>query len=322
MIKNIALIYMGGTFGCVGDPLAPMPADLFIPKLEQILAEQYFVECHHAPAIKDSSACTATDWLQLVQFIQQLQSQQIQHFVIIHGTDTLSYASAVLAHFIGNSAHVVLTGSQYPLLNAQGNEQREFSDALDNLKFALDSVSESNAGVYLAFHHQLLHAQTALKQHTTELNAFSGLEANIAIQTSQACYQIKAEDITKATEFNCMSIMMQPVDLTQQLNNLNNLLARPPHFLFLQGFGTGNLAVNDAMIALIDQLYEQGCISVLTTQVPFGATDQRYAIAEWVNHCKILLNESYGHADLYAKALKMYLQYDTVEQWHRHWYDQ
>ncbi|MFZ7813439.1 asparaginase domain-containing protein [Acinetobacter lwoffii] len=322
MIKNIALIYMGGTFGCVGDPLAPMPADLFIPKLEQILAEQYFVECHHAPAIKDSSACTAADWLQLVQFIQQLQSQQIQHFVIIHGTDTLSYASAVLAHFIGNSAHVVLTGSQYPLLNAQGNEQREFSDALDNLKFALDSVSESNAGVYLAFHHQLLHAQTALKQHTTELNAFSGLEANIAIQTSQACYQIEAEDIAKAAGFNCMSIMMQPVDLTQQLNNLNNLLARPPHFLFLQGFGTGNLAVNDAMIALIDQLYEQGCISVLTTQVPFGATDQRYAIAEWVNHCKILLNESYGHADLYAKALKMYLQYDTVEQWHRHWYDQ
>ena len=322
MIKNIALIYMGGTFGCVGDPLAPMPADLFIPKLEQILAEQYFVECHHAPAIKDSSACTATDWLQLVQFIQQLQSRQIQHFVIIHGTDTLSYASAVLAHFIGNSAHVVLTGSQYPLLNAQGNEQREFSDALDNLKFALDSISECSAGVYLAFHHQLLHAQTALKQHTTELNAFAGLEANIAIQTSQACYQIEAKDIVKAAKFNCMSIMMQPVDLTQQLNNLNNLLARPPHFLFLQGFGTGNLAVNDAMIALIDQLYEQGCICVLTTQVPFGATDQRYAIAEWVNHCKILLNESYGHADLYAIALKMYLQYDTVEQWHRHWYDQ
>lgn len=322
MIKNIALIYMGGTFGCVGDPLAPMPADLFIPKLEEVLAEQHFVEYHQAPVIKDSSACTATDWLQLVQFIQQLQSQQIQHFVIIHGTDTLSYASAVLAHLIADSAHVVLTGSQYPLLTAQGDQQREFSDALDNLRFALDSVSSCSAGVYLAFHHRLLHAQTALKQHTTELNAFSGLDASIAIPTGQTCYQVRAEDIAKAAGFNCMSIMMQPIDLAQQLNNLNTLLARPPHFLFLQGFGTGNLAVNDALIALLDQLYDRGCISVLTTQVPFGATDQRYAIAEWVNHCKILLNESYGHADLYAKALKMYLQYDTVEQWHRHWYDQ
>jgi len=46
------------------------------------------------------------------------------------------------------------------------------------------------------------------------------------------------------------------------------------------------------------------------------------ASLRWQTTVKILLNESYGHADLYAKALKMYLQYDTVEQWHRHWYDQ
>ena len=26
MMKKIALIYMGGTFGCIGDPLSPMPA--------------------------------------------------------------------------------------------------------------------------------------------------------------------------------------------------------------------------------------------------------------------------------------------------------
>ena len=33
-IENIALIYMGGTFGCVGDPLAPMPAESFFIKLK------------------------------------------------------------------------------------------------------------------------------------------------------------------------------------------------------------------------------------------------------------------------------------------------
>lgn len=323
MMKDIALIYMGGTFGCVGDPLAPMSADLFIPKLEQLLAtDQPLIQYYCAPVIKDSSACTATDWLELVQFIQNLQSEQhIQHFVIIHGTDTLSYASAVLAHFMGNSAHIVLTGSQYPLLNAEGDAQREFSDAMDNLSFALASVTQCNAGVYLAFHQQLIHAQTALKQHTTELNAFTGLDAHIAIRANQQSCQVTADDIAKALDFNCMSLMMQPIDLVQQFNNLKNILGHPPHFLFLQGFGTGNLAVNPEIVNFINQLYAKGCISVLTTQVPFGATDQRYAIAEWVHDCKILLNESYGHADLYAKALKMYLQYDTVEQWHAHWYD-
>jgi len=37
MMKKIALIYMGGTFGCIGDPLSPMPAEQFIPKLQHVL---------------------------------------------------------------------------------------------------------------------------------------------------------------------------------------------------------------------------------------------------------------------------------------------
>ena len=52
MMKDIALIYMGGTFGCVGDPLAPMSADLFIPKLEQLLAtDQPLIQYYCAPVI-------------------------------------------------------------------------------------------------------------------------------------------------------------------------------------------------------------------------------------------------------------------------------
>ncbi len=321
MNTDIALIYMGGTFGCVGDPLAPMPADAFIPQLCNLIEKKYQVKCFQAPQIKDSSACQAQDWLELVYFIQDLIKKNYQYFVIIHGTDTLSYASAVLSHCLAQSAHVILTGSQYPLLNTCGNELREFSDAMDNLTFALEKVKTSDSGVYLTFHQQLIHAQTALKIHTTELAAFAGLDAQINIQKPKHAKNITLNDIEKAKSFNCMSLMIQPIDIDLQIQNLKQLLIHPPHFLFLQGFGTGNLAVNADFIQLIDELYEKGCATVLTTQVPFGGTDQRYAIADWVKHSKVLLNESHGHADLYAKALKMYLQYDAVEQWHRHWYE-
>lgn len=37
MMKKIALIYMGGTFGCVGNPLMPMPENEFIPLLEKVI---------------------------------------------------------------------------------------------------------------------------------------------------------------------------------------------------------------------------------------------------------------------------------------------
>lgn len=312
---------MGGTFGCIGNPLIPMNAELFIPKLQNLYADQAHIQCFQAPSIKDSSACTAQDWLRLTEFIQNLMQQQFQHFVVIHGTDTLSYACAVLSHFLGQSNHVVLTGSQYPLLDTQARVIREFTDALDNLNFALDSVLTADKGVYLAFHHQLIHARTALKYHTTELKAFTGLNAKNQIQCNTEAHLVHEQDIKKSQAFNCLNLMMQPIEISAHLQNLKQLLQQPPHFLILQGFGTGNLAVNAAFIALIDELYEKGCATILTTQVPFGETDQRYAIADWVKQTKVLLHESYGHADLYAKALKIYLQYDGVEQWHRHWYE-
>ena len=154
-MKKIALIYMGGTFGCIGNPLAPMPANQFIPQLKKVLPTHLNIECFVAPVIKDSSACTAQDWLQLIQFIQHLQLQHYQNFVVIHGTDTLSYASAILSQFLADSAHVVLTGSQYPLFTVNGENTREFTDALDNLNFALESIINTSVGTYLAFYNQL-----------------------------------------------------------------------------------------------------------------------------------------------------------------------
>ena len=320
-MKKIALIYMGGTFGCIGEPLSPMPAEDFIPQLQRTLPLHLEIECFVAPSIKDSSACTATDWLQLIQLIQSLQLKHYQHFVVIHGTDTLSYASATLARFIGQSAHVVLTGSQYPLFNVSGTQTREFTDAIDNLNLALDAVVTTPVGVYLAFHHQLLHAQTALKQHTTELNAFAGQNAQMNLATIQHSYIVHEHDIAKAATFNCLSFMLQPLAIEQHIANLKNLQKQAPHALILQGFGTGNLAVNAEFISTLQAIQTQGCAIILTTQVPFGTIDQRYAISEWIQHANIIISDCLGHADLYAKALKMYLQYDSVDQWHAHWHD-
>jgi L-asparaginase len=321
MMKKIALIYMGGTFGCIGEPLSPMPAEQFIPQLQHLLPVHLSITCLTAPDIRDSSACTAGDWLQLLDQIQQLQLQQYQHFVIIHGTDTLSYASAVLSRFIGQSAHVVLTGSQYPLLNVQGTDSREFTDAIDNLNFALDSVIKAPAGVYLAFHHQLLHASTALKTHTTELNAFAGITVESELEPLGQPFIVNERHIAKARSFNCLSLMMQPVAPEQLLHNLQAIAARPPHALILQGFGTGNIAVNAEISTLLRELPQRGCAVIVTTQVPFGSMNQHYAVSQWMAEAKILLSNSRSHADLYAKALKMYLQYDDAEQWHLHWQD-
>lgn len=319
-MKNIALIYMGGTFGCVGEPLSPMPDHEFLPRLQSFLPTNIQTQCFAAPVIKDSSAYTATDWLTLVQFIQNLQ-QQFQYFVVIHGTDTLSYASAVLARFLGQSSHVILTGSQFPLLNVEGTNIRTETDAKDNLWFSLEQVTQVPAGVYLAFCGQLFHGRTALKAHTTNLDAFQGTPADQTVTITQESTQIQAHDIEKAKNFNIMSLMMQPIQLQWLQQNLHILLQQPPEFLVLQGFGTGNLVTNAEIIDLIKQFSARNCLPILSTQVSFGGIDQRYAVSAWVKDAQIIVTDTLGHADLYAKALQLYLKYDHAEQWFSHWQD-
>lgn len=319
MMKKIALIYMGGTFGCVGEPLMPMPEQDFLPLLSKVIPLHLQVECFAAPSIKDSSACTATDWLQLVQQIQQLQLDGFQHFVIIHGTDTLSYAAATLARFLGHSCHAIITGSQYPLLNVEGNDTREFTDATGNLYLALEQVLDLPSGVYLAFHHQVFHAQTTLKVHTTELDAFSGVRAEQHCPTTADALIIQPEHIAKAAQMSMLNLMLQPIAKEQLITQLNNLLLDPPDFLVLQGFGTGNIAVNDEILGLFEAFYQKQCLPIISTQVTSGQLDQRYAVSTWIQSAKVLLNDCHSHADLYAKALQMYLKYPTHQQCFDHW---
>ena len=234
--------------------------------------------------------------------------------MIIHGTDTLSYAAAVLAHCLGDRVRVVLTGSQYPLLSSDGLDSRNFSDALDNLNLALDALQYYPQGVYLAFHHQVFHARSALKQHSIELDAFTGLDAKQALTATKAL-QIASQDIIKAQDFNCLNIMAQPIGLAQLRQNLAPFRHATPHCLILQGFGTANLAVDSELLALFHDLYAKNCAIVLTSQVPFGHIEQHYAINSWLAEAPVILSHELGHADLYAKTLKMYLQYPHVEQW-------
>ncbi|WP_445114917.1 asparaginase domain-containing protein [Acinetobacter sp. WZC-1] len=322
--EKIALIYMGGTFGCTGTPLAPMPEAFFLPQLQRVLPPFQQITCFTAPSVIDSSACTAEDWLKLIQQIQRLQQQDYQRFVIIHGTDTLSYAAAVLAQFLQQSCHVVVTGSQYPLLNTPGDDTREFTDAIDNLNTALDYVTRAPAGVYLAFYHQVFHAGTALKVHTTALDAFRGQKVD-KIDPSpnarqQPAFTVHTSHVHQVRDLNIINWMMFPITREQLAQNLKNLLSSPPHALIIQAYGTGNLAVNAEIIHSFQQLQQAGCVVILSTQVPLGGIDQRYAISQWVTDAGILVSDALSQADLYARILKSYLQYPTLAQWHQHWY--
>ena len=88
-------------------------------------------------------------------------------FVVLHGTDTLSYTASALSYMLENLGKTVIcTGSQIPIF-----EQR--SDGRDNLIGALLVAGQFIIPeVTVFFNNKLLRGNRSLKINTSNLDAF------------------------------------------------------------------------------------------------------------------------------------------------------
>ncbi|HSP31975.1 MAG TPA: asparaginase domain-containing protein, partial [Halomonas sp.] len=132
--ERILVIYTGGTIGMQqhanglapgGDFATRMAAALAqLPPAQQKALPPYDVISYST--LIDSSAATPLTWQQLAHDVND-KLATYAGFVIIHGTDTLSWTASSLAYQLqGLDRPVVLTGSMQPL-------EATDSDALDNL---------------------------------------------------------------------------------------------------------------------------------------------------------------------------------------------
>lgn len=319
-MKKIAVIYMGGTFGCIGEPLSPMPAESFLKLLQQYCNKIQDVNVFAAPCIKDSSELTISDWLALSLYIKELLNEY-QYFILIHGTDTLNYAAAFLHHIFADKIHLIITGSQYPLLNKTGQNLYADSDAGNNLSFALDQITQIKAGIYIGFNQQIFYAQTCYKLHTQDFQAFLGKVVTDTIYPYSLNYLEKIDSnwIEQAKQIRLLNYYLSPSHADHLAENLTVLQKDPPNIMILQAFGSGNLAYSEKIFFELQQLISQGCWVILTSQVLYGKLSQIYATGSWLAQLNLVIDSHHSQADLYARAMLLYLQYHQYENWQQFW---
>lgn len=313
---------MGGTFGCFDNPLRPIPPEQFLAQLKQLnIFEQFAFDTIASPYIMDSSALAAPHWLALIQQILDLKKQGYEKFILIHGTDTMSYACAVLSRFLQQQVKLIVTGSQLPLFSTDGHKLRDVTDAATNLGHALTALDSITHGIYLSFAGKLLHGATVLKQHTHDWDAFTGVDhlsprphCNTHVVTN-----IPNEWYARAEHFHYLAIELTPQPIEQIKKLLELLLQDPPDTLVLKGFGSGNFSGDEALIRLLKQ-FAPHTLCLLTSQVNFGQLSQDYAVSSWIKNSPLIYAREASAADLYAKALQLYLQYPTVAERYEHWH--
>ena len=169
-MKHILLIATGGTIASAEDGNGLSPAltgeelARSVPEIEG-LCELDIVQ----PMNIDSTNMRPADWLRIAEVIRENYDTH-DGFVVLHGTDTMSYTAAALSYLIQDSPKpIVLTGSQQPMGNP-------FTDAKINLYQSLVyAASDRSRDVSIVFGGHAIAGTRARKQRTMSFNAFNSI---------------------------------------------------------------------------------------------------------------------------------------------------
>ena len=172
--SSVLLIYTGGTIGMKPDPetgvLAPFDFSTIYDEFPYLGKLDVELEVINLTPI-DSSNVTPELWCELARLIRD-NYDAYDGFVVLHGTDTMSYSASALSFMLVNLAKpVIFTGSQIPIgvLRTDGRE---------NLITAVEIAAAREGGravvpeVCICFQNKLFRANRTTKHSAEQLNAF------------------------------------------------------------------------------------------------------------------------------------------------------
>lgn len=170
-MKNILLIYTGGTIGMKTNPLtgalAPVDFSQIEAEIPEIKKFTSVIDSITYDPIMDSSNVSSKDWIKMAELIFQ-NYYKYDGFVILHGTDTMAYSASALSFMLCNLGKpVIFTGSQIPMgvLRTDGRE-----NLISAIEIATSGVVNE---VCIYFQTKLLRGNRTTKQNAEHFDAFA-----------------------------------------------------------------------------------------------------------------------------------------------------
>jgi L-asparaginase len=281
---NILLIYTGGTIGMMKDfETGALKAFNFkkllqrIPELKQL---DCMIETISFEKPIDSSNMNGQRWIEMAKIIEK-EYDRFDGFVILHGSDTMSYSASALSFMLENlSKPIVFTGSQLPIGDLR-------TDAKENLITAIQvaSLQENGKSVFqevcLYFEYKLYRGNRTTKINAEHFNAFSspnypplaesGVHLKVNKGTILAKTRTKKLKINTELDSNVIIIKMFPglnEIVFEALLSIPNLKG-----IILETYGAGNAPSEDWFIFLLKKAIKSGIYVINVTQCSGGSVN-------------------------------------------------
>ncbi|MDR0394869.1 MAG: type I asparaginase [Tannerella sp.] len=287
--RSVLLIYTGGTIGMIENPetgaLESFKFDHLLKHVPELKRFNYNIAAYQFTPPIDSSDMGPSDWAKLVKIISD-NYEHFEGFVILHGTDTMSYTASALSFMLENlSKPVILTGSQLPIGMLR-------TDGKENLITAIEIAAAANpdgtpivSEVCILFENELMRGNRTTKINAENFNAFRSynfpLLAHAGIHIKYETHLLRKPDTARPMiphyllDANVLIFTLFPGIRPETVSAIFN--APGLRAVVMKTFGSGNAPQKEWLIRLITEATRKGIIVVNITQCLAGAVEmERY----------------------------------------------
>lgn len=281
--SSVLIIYTGGTIGMKEDPsdstLKPFDFSQILESVPELAKFAFKIDSYTFDPLIDSSDVQPSLWQDLSNLIKE-QYELYDGFVVLHGTDTMSFSASALSFMLADLCKpVVFTGSQLPIGKPR-TDGRE--NLVSSVEIASAKDSEGHAivpEVCVFFNSHLLRGNRSTKVNSEHFDAFLSpnvpplAEAGISISYNHGIIRYP-EDWNACLSINTsldtrVSILKIHPGITPQV--VRNILCGPEtRAVILETYGSGNALTKDWFIDIVHEAYRMGKILLNVTQCLSG----------------------------------------------------
>ncbi|XP_017779700.1 PREDICTED: L-asparaginase-like [Nicrophorus vespilloides] len=302
--KEVLVIYTGGTIGMTENEEGVLtPSNEFIERIkntpdlhDESLAREYFNEnmednifvtrsngtviiyrINEYKPLLDSSNMSLEEWKRIANDIGE-NYEKYDGFVVLQGTDTLTYTASNLSFMFENlDKTVIVTGAQIPIFEKRNDAKDNFLMSL--VYAAVYQIPE----VCVYFGNELFRGNRTIKFSNTLLKAFKSHnynllgEVNIDVHLYEE-YLLKPMTLNK---FKVNSNINANVDIFKfhplvTPDKLESCLKSNIDGVVLITYGAGNIPTNEKIIQILKDAVESGIIIVNVSECPHGTVNPTY----------------------------------------------
>jgi L-asparaginase len=282
--SSVLLIYTGGTIGMIQDArsgeLKPFDFRALTRQIPEL--SKFEVELSSISFKKpiDSSNMHPEVWAELARTIED-NYRKYDGFVVLHGSDTMSYTASALSFMLENLAKpVILTGSQLPIGVIR-------TDGKENLITAIEIAATKEKGkpvvseVCIYFEYKLYRGNRTFKYNSAHFDAFKSpnypflAEAGVTIQYNRsALLKAPRKPLRVHTALNNdIAVLKLFPGLSRKITT--SILNTPGiKAVILETFGAGNATTQDWFLRELEAAITRGVLVLNITQCDEGRVIQ------------------------------------------------